>query len=464
MKAVRLLALLCCIGVLAACRLPGFQPELTATAPGAAETPDAEGAQTESVLLPFTGKDGPVEATGTAPSAQDGTATPVPAEALETLSAELRTRLLLELPPTATPNADGSGFFQGFEDVQVFALPERTGDGPLWVAYSVGWMSFDPPAPHFVAVYRHASSGWQEVSRLTIEAGEMIQPGMVAPVALQSGSGPLVWISAAGFAGAHSGCLNLMSFDGQELQTALSHCGSSPLGGELLDLDGDGDPEVLLDRSDYYVFCYACAVRHVDYSVWRWEAGKLVETHLTHISRPAPSELIELNDRAVDLAQGGLWMQAQEKIRQALALEPQNQDVIWNAALINLHADRLSADLQESGFPVLTQVFYGDYDAALAVLRAHSPEEIFSPSSPLIANTVAEGLESTLQDWIKRATDQAMLVNYPLAPAHFLRSWAAYVHDPDDPQVLREMEAAAALDPDEPFYQECLEFLKTDTR
>jgi len=453
MRAVRLLVLLCCVWVLAACRLPGFEAELTETAPGEEET--------QSVLLSTIGKDAPAGADPSDIQGAESTSTPVPQETLDELSAELRASMLVEIPSTATPGSDGASFSPGFEDVQVFSLPEGTGDGPLWVAYSVGSASFDPPVRHFIAVYRHGSDGWQEVDRAFIEAGDMIQPGMVAPVTFQSGNGPLVWISAAGFAGAHSGCFNIFSFDGEKLQNDIQHCGTSPLGGDLRDLNEDGDPEVVLNLTDDYVFCYACSVKYVDYRVWRWEAGRLVETHLTHVSRPASSELIELNDRAVDLAHGGLWMEAQEMIEQALQLEPNNQDVAWNAALINLHAERLAEEVDESGFPILAQVFYGNYDAAIEILRTYSPEEIYSPSSPLIVNTVAEGWESALRDWMYRATDKALMVNYPLAPAYFLRGWAAYTLDPKDPQVIRELETAALLDPEEPFYQECLDFLKS---
>ncbi len=129
-------------------------------------------------------------------------------------------------------------------------------------------------------------------------------------------------------------------------------------------------------------------------------------------------------------------------------------------ALIDLHADERRQALEYTSFPLLTQVFYGDYAAALDVMRAYTPEQIFSDNSPLIAGSSAEGWEESLSYWLEYSTTRALQARYDLAAAHFLRAWAAYLVNPADPGILNEVSTAAGMDPDEALYTTSLEYLK----
>src|SRR5207244_4359732 len=84
-----------------------------------------------------------------------------------------------------------------------------------------------------------------------------------------------IWLEAQGGAGAHSGCYDLLRFDGKQLHSEISSCSSSPGDSRLEDLNGDGTPEVVLDATDYYVFCYACGVRKINYTVMRWDGQQM---------------------------------------------------------------------------------------------------------------------------------------------------------------------------------------------
>jgi hypothetical protein len=115
-----------------------------------------------------------------------------------------------------------------------------------------------------------------------------------------------------------------------------------------------------------------------------------------------------VNNRAVQLAQAGLWQEAETTINQALALDNQEPIVGWNARLITLHAETLRADLALSGYPLLSHIFYGDYAAALALLRPYPPAQLFSSQSPLIIGTMAEDYQADLANWITRSTELAL--------------------------------------------------------
>jgi tetratricopeptide (TPR) repeat protein len=201
-------------------------------------------------------------------------------------------------------------------------------------------------------------------------------------------------------------------------------------------------------------------VRYIRYQVLRWNGSKLVLVELTLLPDSAPAEVRDLNNRAVKLAGAELWKEAQATAGQALALAPQDPTVTWNAALIRLHAEAYQSQLKDSPYPLLVQVFYGDYAAALEVMRPYTPEQIFDAPTPLVAGTPAEGWEDALSERIITSTTQALTVQPDLAAAYFLRGWATHLVRPDDPQVKADIEKAATLAPNEPLFAASLAYLK----
>jgi hypothetical protein len=286
----------------------------------------------------------------------------------------------------------------GIESVAVFPLEVPEGSPPLWAAYSLGSRSYEPLQNHFVAIYTRDSSGWKELARLELEEPDYLGDGGVQQAQVEPGH---TWLRVDGGVGAHGGCFSLLRYDGQSLQKILGSCTDTPLAGDLRDLNGDGTLEVLLNASDNYVFCYACGVRNWLYQVWRWDGSRMAEVQLSRMPQPAPEELTQLNDRAVDLARGELWKDARETIRKAAQIAPADETVAWNAALIELIAETRAKAAQEpdSPYPLLLNIFYGDYAAALELFRPYEPEQIFNPQTPLVAGTPAEGWESNLKDY-----------------------------------------------------------------
>lgn len=379
----------------------------------------------------------------------------IPTETPDSYSTtDLEATIEAGLPPTPTPDADGFGM-GGFDGVTVLPLTGGSSGSPYWAVFTNDFRSFDPLTNHFVAIYTQADGGWQEVSRLELENPDYLDPAFVSQVQIEPDR---IWLEMQGVAGAHSGSYDLLSFDGQTLRHDVSHFTSSPGGSRIEDLNEDGSPDVLLDFTEYYVFCYACGVRYIQYQVLSWDGAGLSEVSLTPLPATAPAPLRDLTHRAVDLAEAGLWRDAQETISQAVALDGQDPVVIWNAALIRLHAEE-RAEAREP-YPLLGNVFYGDYEAALEAMRPYSVEEIFGQPTPLVNETPAMGWEPELSQWIIDSATPALQLQPDLAAAYFLRGWARHLTNPNDPEALADIEQAATLEPAEPLFVQSLAYLK----
>ena len=105
------------------------------------------------------------------------------------------------------------------------------------------------------------------------------------------------------------------------------------------DINGDGSSELILDKTNSYVFCGACGVIFPELEVYRWTGSVFEPIPLALLNVKHPPDIREPNNRAVRLAQGGLWHEAQTLINQADDLNAANDLVTLNAALINLLAE-----------------------------------------------------------------------------------------------------------------------------
>ncbi|TEU16521.1 MAG: hypothetical protein E3J21_10460 [Anaerolineales bacterium] len=380
--------------------------------------------------------------------------------------AELKSMIEATLPPTPTP--DTSGFsLGGIAEVGVLPLTVSSGSQPLWAVFSIGMCGFgDPLQNHFIAIYTRNDAGWQELTLL--ELGESSDPEAFGPDYIFEGAvsqmnvePSRLWLQIEGGVGAHGGAYHLLSFDGQTLKVEVANFNPSPGGNRLEELNGDGLLEVVLDATDPYVFCYACGVRLTNFAVLRWDGSQMVEVPLTPLPESAPADLRDLNNRAVELAQAGLWKDALATIEQAQALDAQDEAVAWNATLIRLTAEgRRPHEYEGYGYPLLENVFYGDYATALDIMRGYSVEELLSQPSPLVVGTVAESWEDALVQHIQVSASQALQAQPDLAAAWFLRGWATHLVNPGSTEAQADIERAAALDPNEPLFTQSVAYLK----
>jgi hypothetical protein len=445
-------------------------------------------------VVPPTPTASPIPATATSAAASAtpaaATATPLPVVSTNTAAPITPTAAPTATAVAATPTSSApalstdslvqlvqSQLPQGaFEGVTALPLTVAAGQPPLWAVYSRGLRNFDqqPLPEHFVAIYTQADGKWKELARQefssddqTVSAPDYMEDGGLVQTQIEPTH---VWLALEGGAGAHSGVFDLLDFDGQALHVQLNGFSSSPGVGSIEDVNGDGVPDVVLDATDYYVFCYACGVRDIGFQVFAWDQanGRMLERPIEPMlmgqsGHPAR----DLTNEAVELAQAGLWKDAAvviEQAKQAAAnVQPPftNDTVDWDHGLIKLQAGALADAAANSGYPLLSQVFNGDYAAAVDLMRPYTAAQIFNAQSPLIVGTVAEMCVPELSSSITKKADAALALKPDLAPAYFLRGWASYLADPaaNRAQAKADVAKAAALAPGDAFYREAAAFL-----
>ncbi len=352
----------------------------------------------------------------------------------------------------------------------VLTLRALAGSPPLWALYSTGMRNYelDPVPSHFVAIFTKDDAGWRELARIDLDQmpaedtllveplPDYIDPTGVQQVAIEPSR---IWLIVDGGAGAHSGTFQLLSFDGQALALELASSAASPGAGFIADVNQDGQNDVVFNATDPYIFCYACGVRHPYFAVHTWLGDALAQVELSELmmgQRGTPPD--EANSAAVALAQAGLWHDALMKIDEAVALAGDDDpptpagSLSWNQALIRLNHDAHRQAVQDSAYPLLNQVFYGDYAAAVDLMRPYSVEQIFSADTPLVIGTAAEGWQAELSGYLLSSADAALAVQPDLAPAYFVRAWARYLADPASSQIGADLARAAELAPDDALF------------
>ncbi|MBI3944037.1 MAG: hypothetical protein HY326_13555 [Chloroflexi bacterium] len=374
---------------------------------------------------------------------------PAPTGPVATQTANLTATITASLPPVTGTT--------GVKAVNAIALRVPAGQPPLWAVFTTGLRSFQPPQQHFVAIYTNNNGKWQELSRLNLQDADYIDPMSVRQVQIDPSR---IWLQVDSGAGAHSGCFNVLSYDFKAMHDEISACNSSPGAGDVKDVNGDGKGDVILNGTDYYVFCYACGLRYFQYSVLQWDGARFAEVQLAPLSPYAPENLARLTNQAVEQAQAGLWKDAQATISQTLSLKETHPDATWDAALIGLHAAAFQQQAQHHPYQLLARLFYGDYPGTLDVMRPYSPEILWGQQTPLVTGTMAEGWAPQLTYWISSTTNMAIKVKPDLAAAYFLRGWALNLQKPGNPEAVADVERAAKLAPQEKLFADSLAYLR----
>jgi hypothetical protein len=377
-------------------------------------------------------------------------AQPLPTEQLGSLVATAQA----ELPTSTRPVSDTTQADMEIKSVRAIPL---TGIGAGSVAlFSTGFRRFDPVQNHFIVMYTPEGTGWHEVSRIELESPDFVDPQSVEQVAISSDR---VWLTVASGVGAHSSCFTVVSVKAGTLKQEAESCSSSGGAGSVRDLDGDGAPEVLFDSTDYYVTCYACGLRLFNTTTMRWDGARFQELQFTEL--PGDDSLATLNNQAVRFAKANRWKETLPLVARLRSQGQQNQIARTNATLIELRLLPFADQAENSSFtPLIPQLFYGDYSAALAYLRAKPAEELFDVETSQVFGPEVQGFEANIPKYITTTVEPALALDPNFAAGHFFRGWALALADQHDPQALREIEQAATLDPNEALYSACIAYLK----
>ena len=247
--------------------------------------------------------------------------------------------------------------FPQLEDCFALLDVKTEGDQPLLVAaHSLGLPDFGEAdwQPHVLMLLElQAGGSIVELGNLELESTpDMLFEGSLQQVLhgdpnvpelsvwqdIFDPSGPLdLWFVVNGFAGAHGSVFELASWNSVDgLTSRLQHffqiLGTAGL---VRDLTGDGEPEVILETTEPYIFCYACGLRFYDRGFLRWESRDFEAIGLRVLPPGAPPDLQGPVRHAVELAQAGLWREAIEAVDAALALIPRDLIMRWNHMLIH---------------------------------------------------------------------------------------------------------------------------------
>ena len=355
------------------------------------------------------------------------------------------------------------------QPVHVFPLVLAGAAGDFWGAVTdgpqpAGLTSDDEVVNffHFIAAYRlTAGNQWIEVDRLEIELAPQRTQVDLSPTGWTLADGtPAAWITVRGGTGAHAGTLNIIRFDGETLGTELSWLSARPYAGEVADLDGDGLLEVVVNDSDPYVFCYACAVELKREILFWWDGSRLVPVDLHAPVANVPADVAVEVDEIVALARAGLWRDAALAAIAAARQAPESAEVRWLSVLVNRTAAARLLHAGSVAQPLLTTVFAGEYAAAVGLMRALDPAQVFALDGPLILDTEAERDPATMATQLLDHTTRALDAAPDRAEIHAVHALALTLASPDDLTEARSaMRRAAELAPDDPFFAAASDFL-----
>ena len=410
-----------CSGTPASSSTPTIPATATqATAPGTATVVAAPDAPTAS----------PISGESTTPTTFVlPTSTPSNVDAIDATA--IAATVEAGLPATATP--DASGLLASLQGETIVVGLYSTTDASYFATIASGMLE-NYEDPHPLIIYRKTGSTFTEVARYDFVDYEYIAGIELLPEYTNNNAQFLVW----GGVGAHSSFSTRFAFDGTTLSKQADYFSSSAGGAtELIDLDGDGKREIIADNTDYYVFCYACGVRLYGELIYVWDGSNFVEQSIQPSSDPQLQQ-------AISYAKAERWNKVAEALQSAGT--PQNSTDKWTTIqLERLVAKRTPSN--DDAAPFLANVFFGDYDAAIALMRQYPATELISAEGAFFTSEGMEGFSDLVSENVVRFTTTALTQDESLTSARFLRGWAQVLVDPRSPSGLADLQAVAKEDP-----------------
>ena len=343
------------------------------------------------------------------------------------------------LPATITPDASGlTGSSLG--ETAVVAIWQDD-SGPYFAAITMGMMD-DIETPHPLTIYQKQGNTFVAVTHYDYVDGEYVAGIELIPNIDPKKS----FFVVHGGIGAHSSFGTVFSFDGKNLKVEVQ--GGSDAGGGAItieDVNSDGVADVVADATDYYVFCYACGVRIWNNTVYAWDGTAFVEQKIQPASDAATNKIVAY-------AQAQRWNKVDALLAQLMP--PSMMPDKWNVALMR-HAAALRRPADDEAFPLLAQIFYGDYAAAIALLKAAGATEVATIDGSWFAGPISTGQDpaDTMEFRVAAADNMIAFADLALAQdpndseAQFIRGWARTLKNPRDAAGLMDLQAVAQIDP-----------------
>ncbi len=207
------------------------------------------------------------------------------------------------------------------------------------------------------------------------------------PMTAQSGA-PTGWLVLSGnpYMATFAAIFYVLRFEPETRTLAVVEAKSDRRwGGALVDVDGDGVPEVLMNQGNAYVFGAASGADEAMFRLLHWRDGELVDVPF-EVPAGLSDEVSGRVDHVLKLVGADLWTDAAAEIADAVSMAPQNDDLTWLARRIQLiaMARLLQVVHQEDRDPPTLRapllMMAGEYEAVVDMMREYSPEELFDPA------------------------------------------------------------------------------------
>lgn len=342
------------------------------------------------------------------------------------------------IPATATPDASGLSMSSVGETAVIAIWQDAV--GPYFAAITTGFMD-DIEAPHPLIIYQKRGTDFVEVTHYDYVDGEYIGALEFIPNVDPNKA----FFAVHGGIGAHSSFGTVFSFDGKTLKVEVA--GNSDAGGgavTIADVNGDGVSDVITDDTDYYVFCYACGVRIWNDTVYAWDGTAFVPQKIQPASDAATNTIVAY-------AQAQRWNKVDALLKQLVP--PSMAPDKWNIALMR-HAAELRRPADDEAFPLLAQIFYGDYDAAVALLKKAGATQTADFNGAWFDGPISQGMTDPMTEFRQTALDNTIaFADLALAQdpndtsVRFIRGWAKTLKNPRDPAGISDLQAVAKVDP-----------------
>lgn len=321
---------------------------------------------------------------------------------------------------------------------------------PRFMAFTYGLPPASESFLHRLAVHVPRQEGWFELGSVELPCVNYLDASSLQQVRISPED---LWLVVKGGAGAHGSCLELLHWDGYSLDFLISSFSSIPDAGSVTDLNGDGQPDLLLDNSDPYIFCYACGMQLYKARFFRWDGQALVEAAPRSLPEDHPADLRALNDVALRMAEASLYAEALQKIGEAQMLAPENSTLLWNAAWILHHLEVSRQIALFSPYPLLAHIFAGEWESSFDELWA-TGLPTFASDSPISDSSAAAGFEQNVGLLLTQYAGYALAFQPDRAAVHALDAWGRYLQDQTDKEVLTGFRRAAQLAPQDSRFGE----------
>ena len=258
-------------------------------------------------------------------------------------------------------------------------------------------------------------------------------------------------IEAHGETGAHGVTYDVLTWDGVRLLVTASEFSDVPgnavapgAAGRLEDLDGDGIPEVIADRTDGYPFWYSSQVWRGDAAVLRWNGYEFTEVALELDEAMGPGAA-EHTRAAIALAEAGWLREAASRTGAARDADPGNGTAVWNHLLLQTRADAAAGTAAGSPLAWAGAAVNGDWEGAVDLLRNVGSKGLLSIDAAL-ANSTLDGdrelVIAVLRGYAEAAIEgsSALLSDAERAPAWLIlgltKWWGGRGYDEAEDSLL----------------------------